>query len=342
MNYENKTKKQLVNELVKMRQRISELEKSETKSRRVEKALRESEAEYRELVQNANSIILRINSEGYITFFNEFAHNFFGYTKDEISGRNLLGTVVPATDGYRYSLESIVKSIGDNPERYNRIENKNVLRNGKQVWIAWMNKAKLDKNGNFLEIICIGNDITEHKHAEEALRESEKKFKELSITDDLTGLYNSRHFYSQLKPEVERYIRYKRPLSLLLMDVDNFKQFNDNYGHLEGDKVLAKAGEIIRECIRKTDSAYRYGGEEFTVILPETGEKEAINVGERIVKGFNEKTFFPDNKEKISVTISVGIALYGNDEKISEFIRRADINLYLAKKQGKNRIFISR
>ena len=90
------------------------------------------------------------------------------------------------------------------------------------------------------------------------------------MTDDLTQLFNQRHLYQQLQQEIERTNRYQHQLAMLLLDLDDFKLFNDTYGHLEGDGVLVKTAKIIRECIRQTDSAFRFGGEEFLVILPET------------------------------------------------------------------------
>ena len=98
-----------------------------------------------------------------------------------------------------------------------------------------------------------------------------EKLQKLAVTDGLTKLYNSRSFYSQLETEVDRFNRYKHPLALLLLDLDHFKDYNDNYGHLEGDKILVRFSQIIKSCLRANDTAYRYGGEEFTVILPETG-----------------------------------------------------------------------
>jgi diguanylate cyclase (GGDEF)-like protein len=117
-------------------------------------------------------------------------------------------------------------------------------------------------------------DITDRKRAEEALRDSEQRYRELSIVDGLTQLYNSRHFYVQLKSETERSNRYGQPLTLLLLDLDNFKAFNDAYGHVEGDQVLSRLGQVVKRCLRETDSAYRYGGEEFTILLPMTTSGE--------------------------------------------------------------------
>ena len=173
------------------------------------------------------------------------------------------------------------------------------------------------------------------------LQDSENKFKKLSITDDLTKLYNSRHFFNRLKDEIERTNRYGHPLSLLIMDLDNFKKYNDTYGHIEGDKVLANSGEILRKSLRKTDSAYRYGGEEFTIILPESSGQEAMHFAERIRQAFDTEGCRSKPESFMPVTVSVGVAQYARGEKISDFIKRADKNLYAAKNQGKNCIIFA-
>jgi len=171
-----------------------------------------------------------------------------------------------------------------------------------------------------------------------ALRASEQRFKEMSITDELTGLHNSRHFFKRIKAEVERTDRYSHPLTLLILDLDNFKQYNDTFGHLAGDRVLAETGNIIRKSIRSTDSAYRYGGEEFAVILPESGGQEALYFAERIRKSFVSQAMSAHKDADLRVTVSIGVAQYLAGEKISAFIKRADRNMYAAKNAGKNRI----
>ena len=164
------------------------------------------------------------------------------------------------------------------------------------------------------------------------------KLENLAITDGLTKLYNLRHFYNLLEVEIDRCRRYGHSLALLLLDIDNFKVFNDTYGHLEGDKVLVKTGQIIRSCLRTMDSAYRYGGEEFTVILPETTAQEANNVASRIRTAVELENFFPKPENVITVTISVGVTEYYNKESLSEFIKRADQAMYLSKERGRNAI----
>ncbi len=174
-----------------------------------------------------------------------------------------------------------------------------------------------------------------------ALRESEKKFKKLSITDELTGLYNSRHFFYRLKDEVERSNRYGHTLSVLILDFDNFKQYNDTYGHMAGDNVLARGGEILKRSLRKTDSAYRYGGEEFAVILPESTGKDSLYFAERIRQAFESQNLLIQQEKNLFVTVSIGVAQYIPGEKISTLIKRADQNMYAAKNKGKNRIYLS-
>jgi PAS domain S-box-containing protein len=142
-------------------------------------ALQESEAKYRELVQNANSIILRWDCKGRVTFFNEYAQDFFGYSEDEILGRNVVGTIVPETDTSGRDLSMMIEDIGKHPERYIKNENENMRHNGERVWIAWTNKAILDDQGRTLEILSIGNDLTEHNRMYEALRQSEEKYRTL-------------------------------------------------------------------------------------------------------------------------------------------------------------------
>jgi len=138
------------------------------------KALNESERKYRELVENANSIIMRRDPGGTITFFNEFAQTFFGYGEKEILGKNVFGTIVPERDSQGRDLKNMIEDIGRHPERYATNENENMRRNGERVWIAWTNKAIRDREGNVKEVLCVGNDITERKRLAEQLLLSRK------------------------------------------------------------------------------------------------------------------------------------------------------------------------
>ena len=165
-----------------------------------------------------------------------------------------------------------------------------------------------------------------------------EEMQQLAITDALTGLYNSRQFFHQIKQEIKRYDRYSRALSLLILDIDFFKQYNDTWGHLEGDEVLQRIGYVINSCMRSMDTAYRYGGEEFAILLPETGLKKACVVGERIRNYIAQEVFVPAEGEKQHVTVSIGAAELKEEENFSQFIKRADMALYDSKENGRNKL----
>ncbi len=145
--------------------------------KRTEEALRESREKYRELVEYANSIILRMDSAGVVTFFNEFAQSFFGYTEEEILGKSVIGTIVPPQDSSGLDLKRLIADIGRNPNHYPTNINENMRRDGERVWIAWTNRPVFDKQGRVTDILCIGNDITAEKKATEALEEREEILK---------------------------------------------------------------------------------------------------------------------------------------------------------------------
>ena len=139
-----------------------------------QKELRVSEEKYRELVENANSIILRMDVNGRITFFNEFAQTFFGYSEDEILGKNVVDTIMSQRDSSGHDFMAMIENIGRHPQRYTNYESENIRRNGERVWIAWTNKAIYDKDGRMTEILCVGNDVTERKRMEAELLKAQK------------------------------------------------------------------------------------------------------------------------------------------------------------------------
>jgi PAS domain S-box-containing protein len=144
-------------------------------------ALKGSEKQYRELVENANSIILRMDDLGNVTFFNEFARGFFDYTEKEIIGKSVVGTIVPAMESTGRDLAAMLKEIASDPSKFNSNINENMRRNGERVWIAWTNIPIRYKDGRVAEVLCVGNDITERKRAEEQLHLSERRLKKAEI-----------------------------------------------------------------------------------------------------------------------------------------------------------------
>jgi diguanylate cyclase (GGDEF)-like protein len=172
------------------------------------------------------------------------------------------------------------------------------------------------------------------------LMETNKRLELLSITDGLTKLYNHRHFQDELLRAFEESLRYQRPLSLAIIDLDFFKKVNDTYGHAVGDEVLKSLSHIFQESIRSTDLAARYGGEEFAVMMPETDLAEALVFAEKI-RSLVEVRQIETNAGPISATVSVGVATVPHSSHIhsaKELVVAADKALYRAKKNGRNQV----
>ena len=146
-----------------------------TNRKQAEQVIRESQAKYRDLVENANCIIFQMDTQGNITFFNRFAQEFFGYSEAEILGRNVVGTIAPPTDSSGRDLETMIQDLVKHPERYADNENENIRRNGESAWVAWTNRAIYDDENRLSEILCIGIDRTEQKKAEEMVKNSEQR-----------------------------------------------------------------------------------------------------------------------------------------------------------------------
>lgn len=189
--------------------------------------------------------------------------------------------------------------------------------------------------------VAAGRDVQRRELVEQKLRRSEALYRELSVSDSLTGLYNRRKFHNDLHQELSRNQRYDRPLSLAVMDVDDFKQINDTYGHNEGDRALRLIGRILRSTRRKTDTAYRVGGEEFVLMLPETTADEAVTVVKRIQASLAETCLYTEDGDAVTITMSVGIAQFDGRESERELFNRADTAMYTVKQKGKGGLVVA-
>jgi diguanylate cyclase (GGDEF)-like protein len=169
-----------------------------------------------------------------------------------------------------------------------------------------------------------------------------EKIQELTITDDCTGLYNARHLYKTLETEVYRSSRFGYEFSVLFIDLDHFKQVNDTHGHLIGSKLLAEIGYLVKAQLRLIDFAFRYGGDEFVVLLPQTGKDQALVVAKRLRDALRASAFCHDEGLNLNVRASIGLATYPHDARDAhEIIRQADEMMYVVKNSTRDNIGIA-
>ena len=170
------------------------------------------------------------------------------------------------------------------------------------------------------------------------LVQRERRYRQLSTTDELTGLFNARYFWSKLASEILHAHKLGHSLGLVLLDVDNFKHFNDTYGHTEGDKVLAEMGKLMHVAVRPADSPCRYGGDEFAILLPGADGQASYNVCQRIREALEHRVFLTSDGFRETVTVSLGTAQLQPGDDAQSLVKRADQALYKAKAGGRNRI----
>ncbi|MEO5596074.1 MAG: sensor domain-containing diguanylate cyclase [Lysobacteraceae bacterium] len=213
---------------------------------------------------------------------------------------------------------------------------------GSYVWIRDVVHVVRNENGDVDSLIGFMFDISERKEAENQLVRLQKKLEQLSLTDGLTGISNRRMFDQRLETEWIASRRSGKPLSLIMLDTDYFKQFNDVHGHVEGDECLKRfAGELKSIAQRPRDVVARFGGEEFTLLLPETDEAMARKLAEQCVS-LIEQMQIPHGNSTVSsfVTASIGVVtvVVATEENSRELVERVDRMLYAAKHKGRNRI----
>ena len=169
-----------------------------------------------------------------------------------------------------------------------------------------------------------------------------QRIQELSITDDCTGVYNARHLFTVLAEEVRRSERFGYEFSVLFMDLDHFKKINDEYGHLIGSKLLGQFGMCLRKNLRLVDAAFRYGGDEFAVLLPQTSKDAAIHVARRLMKRFRDMRWLSEEGLSLQLRASVGIATYPQDGDSSHaIVQSADELMYMVKVGGRDSIAVA-
>ncbi len=275
-----------------------------------------------------SSGILITDSEGIIKSANHEIENIFGYKPHELVHRSL-GALIAANQNQQ--VLAAFKSITSGPEKIyagKPFEAKGKKKNGsfQAIEITFNRISEAQLQLNIIQITDIG----------ERVKLQQQLYKK-TITDPLTGMYNRRYFDDRLVQEFNRSSRYRRPFSVVIMDIDGFKQANDQHGHAFGDELLIKSTDIFKQVLRQEDTAYRYGGDEFAMLLPETSKEGALEVSERL-----RELFAVENNvlaKRIKLSLSIGIACYPDDGTTQKsLIGTADSRMYHSKSSGGNMI----
>jgi len=322
-----------------------------TQKKQAEEVMRESEELYRSILNASPDDITITDMLGRIQMISPAAKQMFGFEPEyeHYIGSQILDYLVPEDrERARLNIISTIKGAALGLNEYSAIR-----KDGSILDIEVTRGLIRDGNGQPAKMLYIIRDISERKQAEQKIQqliqqlEIEKKTAQLNaITDSLTGLANRRYFDEALNIEFHRLKRSGSPLSLIMLDVDHFKKFNDRYGHLAGDECLRQIGMTLKTIVKRgTDIVARYGGEEFVVLLTETDQKGVMIVAERIreaIQALAIPSAAPDVAEV--VTVSLGVVTTRSSthlESTDQVIGLADQAMYLAKKGGRNRISVT-
>jgi len=322
---------------------VSTIARDITEQKQQQEAIRESERRLFQFLEAVPVGIFVLDSRARPYYVNHNAQHLLGKGIDpQFSTGKLAETYQAYLSGtdqpYPGDRMPVMRAL--NGERVS-IDDMEIQRPDGRIALQVSSAPIYDANGHIVYAVSAFNDITQKRRDEAALRQ-------LAGTDELTGLYNRREIRRLLEAEIERCRRYQRFLSLIIIDVDHFKQVNDTYGHTAGDEVLRQIAGIVRSHIRSVDRAARYGGEELVILLPETSDSGAYKAAERIRKAIAAHTFIPEERSgneyllPVRMTASIGVACFPTNATSGDaLIEAADRALYTAKNQGRNQVVLA-
>lgn len=286
---------------------------------------------FRRIADKANDIIVvttaAINGDTPIVYVNEAFTTLTGYSLEEVRGTD--PRFLQGDDRDQAAREHLRSAIQKGESC--RVRLRNYSKSGCRYWLDISLVPFHDEKGSVTHFAAIERDVT-------AEVRREKRLRELALTDELTELPNRRAFDRELQREYARHRRYGSRFSLMMFDIDHFKEVNDTYGHPIGDRVIESLGDLCRQHFRNQDVIARIGGEEFAVILPETGLDGAMQVAERF-RSLVEQSAFLFEDISLRITISIGVTTTnGGESSAAEILRVVDDAMYEAKESGRNRV----
>lgn len=300
-----------------------------TEERRLEKKLRDNERQLTTILDNMKAHVYIKDTSHTYTYVNADMCEYLGKSFDEIVGKKdeeIFGKKVAKR------FHPIDEQVFNYRENCTSVEKSRHYRTGKTRYFLSVKAPLINDLGNAHALIGISTDVTEQQRLEKELRK-------MASTDVLTGANNRRHFLELCEQEMKRAKRYKNKLSLIMLDMDHFKHINDTFGHAVGDNAIRAMTQLCRDSLRNTDVLGRIGGEEFAILLPETDVIGAWQIAQRIRKNTEEFRFEAGKDKFERFTASFGLTgLLATDDNPGDLLKRADIALYDAKTQGRNRV----
>lgn len=308
--------------------------------RRAELELGRSEARYLAILQDQIDLIGRYKPDGQLIFVNDAYARYFGFDPDKTTEMNIWTQIPP--EGIQAVKAKIASLTPEQPVSVT--QNLNKRADGEQRWVEWTDRGAFDHEGQLIEIQAVGRDIHEEVGLRKQLEENLIQMETQAMTDGTTGLLNRRAIMEHAEAEWQRAQRERRPLSLVVMDVDRLKEINDTFGHLVGDQALIRLADLMHSGMRRYDWVGRWGGDEFLLVLPGTDLHEAREVAERLRVRFKQNKFQLKGGQEIELHVSLGVASQSSidqgSDSLQNMLARADQALYKAKQAGRDQVAV--
>ncbi|QHI71641.1 sensor domain-containing diguanylate cyclase [Aminipila terrae] len=298
---------------------------------------------YKYVLENIKDIIWEMDASLVFTFVSEASEETAGYKAEELVGRCMLDFLTPESKNYVAQKWRERFTGTENLKKIILYDVQFVCKDGSLIWVEVSVKPIIN-NDKLMGYIGVTRDISEKKSHEEELKKyieelkyANKRLEEMATFDMLTGAYNRRKFEYFVKMSIEKKENSGISFCIIMFDIDFFKKVNDTFGHREGDRILKEITAIVKSSLREQDKVFRWGGEEFIILLPELPLERTEEIAESLRKAVEQNDFGIKNHP---VTISLGIGEYVINDSIEQFVSRVDNGLLKAKSTGRNRVII--